>query len=275
MSDVGTIARNDFRSVRRSKLLWGVVAIYVALELIVLYPAGGAENTPLTDTLIGATWLSTLVLPLVAITGSYLSIAGERESNTVRFLLSQPTSRRAVVLGKFISRGATMGIALAIAAAVGTLVVVSLYPDPAGGKLAAFFGFSALLVGAFVSLSIAISAAVASRSRAIGGTLAVYFVGVVLSVVPGASIVSVLREFGDAAGLGVADATYQFLGAVLSPAVAYQHGLYGLYPEDVRLDALVDAPAYLRPPAMVLLMLAWIVVPLVVGSVVFDRAEIG
>lgn len=275
MSDVGTIARNDFRSVRRSKLLWGVVAIYVALELIVLYPAGGAENTALTDTLIGATWLSTLVLPLVAITGSYLSIAGERESNTVRFLLSQPTSRRAVVLGKFLSRGATMGIALAIAAAVGTLVVVSLYPDPAGGKLAAFFGFSALLVGAFVSLSIAISAAVASRARAIGGTLAVYFVGVVLSVVPGASIVSVLRELGDAAGLGVDDATYQFLGAVLSPAVAYQHGLYGLYPEDVRLDALVDAPAYLRPPAMVLLMLAWIVVPLVVGSVVFDRAEIG
>lgn len=276
MSDVLTIARNDFRSTRRAKLLWGVVAIYAALMVIVLYPAGGAADTPLVYSLFGATWLTTLVLPLVAIAGSYLAIAGERESNTIRFLLAQPTTRRSVVLGKFLSRGLNLAIALVAALAVSVVVIASLYPDLDAGSLLTFFGLSALLVAAYVAVSIAISAAVASRSRAITGTIGFYFVTVMLSVFPGSSITAVLRRLlGDVLGIGLGDDTYTLLSAILSPAVAYMRALFTIFPADAAGMVPESVPAVLDLPAMAGLLVVWIVVPLGVAAVLLDRAEIG
>lgn len=276
MSDVLAIARNDFRSTRRAKLLWGVVAVYVALVVIVLYPAGGAAETPLVYSLFGATWLTMLVLPLVAIAGSYLAIAGERESNTIRFLLAQPTARRSVVIGKFLSRSANLGIALVAALAVSTVVIASLYPEFDARSLLVFFGLSALLVAAYVAVSIAISTAVASRSRAIAGTIGFYFVTVMLSVFPGASITAVLRRLlGDVLGIGLGEDTYTLLSAILSPAVAYMRALFTVFPSDAAGMIPETVPVYLDLPAMAGVLVLWIVVPLAVGTVLLGRAEIG
>lgn len=276
MSDVLTIARNDFKSTRRAKLLWGVVAVYVLLMVIVLFPAGGAEETPLVYSLFGATWLTTLVLPLVAIAGSYLAIAGERESNTIRFLLAQPTARRSVVLGKFLSRGLTLGIALVAALVASVAVIATAYPALDARSLLLFFGLSALLVAAYVAVSIAISAAVASRSRAITGTIGFYFVTVMLSVFPGSSITAVLRRLlGGVLGIGLGDDTYTLLSAILSPAVAYMRALFTIFPSDAAGMVPETVPAFLDLPAMTGLLALWILVPLAVGTVLLDRAEIG
>lgn len=273
MRGVGTVARNDFRSVRRSRLLWGVVAIYLVLVVIVFVPSGA--DVAVSYTLLGATWLTTLLMPLVAITGSYLAIAGERESDTVRFLLGQPVERRSVVIGKFLSRGLTLTIGLLLAFGVGVGLVVALYPDPRPGLLAAFFVLSTLLVAVYVSASIGISAAVASRARAIAATLGFYFVTVVLSVLPWFSIRGILqRLFGDVLGLGLSADVYTLLASLLSPAVAYFNALMGIIPGSGVETLPANPPFFLEPWFQTAILLAWIVVPLVLGTAVFDRAEI-
>lgn len=276
MSDVLAVARNDFRSVRRSRLLWGVVAIYVGLTVILFYPAGGEGEITVPYTLLGATWLTTLLLPLVAITGSYLAIAGERESNTVRFLLSQPTARRSVVLGKFLSRGVTLTLGLLVAVGVGVALVLAFYPASEPALLATFFGLSSLLVSAYVAVSIGVSAAVASRARAIAATIGFYFVTVVLSVLPWFSIEGALRRLlGDVLGLRIAADLYTLVAALLSPAVAYFNALFNSLPADAAGDVPADVPVYLEPWFLAVVLVLWIAVPLALGSVAFDRTEIG
>lgn len=273
MSDVFTVARHDGKVVRRSRLLWGIVLIYVAVLAILFYPAG--PDVSVQFTIVGAMWLTTLLFPLVAIVGAYLAISGERESGTVRFLLSQPVARRSVVLGKFLSRGVTLAIAFLLAVGVGTAMIAALYTDPSFGPLVTFAGLSLLLILAFVAVAIGISAAVASRSRAIAATIGYYFVAVVLSVFPGVSIQSALRKLGTALGLGLDASLYRLFASFLSPAVAYLHATMSTFPPEARLLVPADVPAYLGTPVQTMVLVAWIVVPLALGSLVFARAEIG
>lgn len=273
MSDVLTVARNDFRSVRRSRLLWGVVAIYVAFVAIVFYPS--SADVTVTASVLGAMFLTALLLPLVAITGTYLAIAGERESNTVRFLLSQPTRRRSVVFGKLLSRGLTLLLALTTALVVAVALTLSLYAEATLGPLAAFFALTSLLVGAYTAVALAVSALVSSRSRAIAGTMAVYFLTVVLAVFPGASLETVVRRLGAATGLGVADPVYDLVGTLLSPAQAYLTAMVGALDADVGTIVPADAPAYLGPGPQAAVLVAWTIGALAVAVLAFGRAEIG
>ena len=276
--DVSTIARNDFRNVRRSRLLWGVVAVYVAFVALLFYTGGTGDSPAVTQTLFGAVFLTTLVLPLVAVAGAYLAVAGERESNTARFLLSQPTARLSVVIGKFLSRGLTLALALLVAVLVGVGFVVALYPTLEPVALAKFFGLSLLLVGAYVSVSVGISAAVASRSKAISATMGVYFVTVVLTVFQGFSIEAAVRwVLGDLLGLGISDQLYSGMVAVASPAEAYLNSTLAIFsPENFQaIQVSGSLPFYLETWFMIVVLLLWTVVPLALGILAFGRAEIG
>jgi len=276
MSDTLTIAQFDLRNARRSRILWGVVAIYVAFMTLLFYAQSRAPSPTVESALIGAVFLTTLLLPLVAIAGSYLAVAGERESNTIRFLLSQPVGRRSVVLGKLLSRGAMTASALVLALVVGSAIVLATYPAPDLSPVVPFGAFTLLLVAAYVSVAVAISAVSDSRSRAIAGTIGVYFVTDVLATLQGLGLETLLRALlGDGLGLDLSDAFYEFAVALVSPARAYINGTLGtLQPDRLLIDVSGETPAFLEPPAMALLLLAWVVVPLALGVVVFSRSEI-
>lgn len=274
MRDVLAVARADGLVVRRSRLLWGVVAIYVGLMALLFYPS--SDDVAVSYSVVGATWLTTLLVPLVAIAGSYLAIAGERESRTIRFLLSQPVRRRSIVLGKFLSRGLTLSVGLLVAFGVAVALVFGLYASPTLAPLWSFFGLSILLVLSFVAVSIGASAAVATRSRAVSVTMGYYFVGVVLSVLPWASIESALRRVGeDGLGLGLDPDLYTLVASLLSPADAYLNATFSTFPADVGTPLPAFPPAYLELPFQTAILVAWIVVPLALGSVLLGRAEIG
>jgi ABC-2 type transport system permease protein len=70
LNDASAVARNDFRNVRRSRLLWGVVGVYVAFVALLFYTGGTGDNPAVTQTLFGAVFLTTLLLPLVAVAGA-------------------------------------------------------------------------------------------------------------------------------------------------------------------------------------------------------------
>lgn len=277
MSDTLTIARYDLRNARRSRILWGVVAIYVAF-LGLLFYAGSTSPSPRVDqTLFGAVFLTAVLLPLVAIAGSYLAVAGERESNTVRFLLSQPVRRRSVVVGKLLSRTLVTVGALVLAVGVGVAIVLVTYPSPDLGPLAAFAGFTLLLVAAYTAVAVGVSAASGSRSRAIAGTIAFYFVTDVFAVLQGLGLETLLRSlFGDGLGLELTDRFYEFAVALLSPAQSYILAtLQTLGPENIGVVQVSGpVPVYLEPPALAVVLLGWVALPLAVGVVLFGRTEI-
>lgn len=271
MSDALTITQYDFKNARRSRLLWAVIVIYIGFMAIVVFPS--SEDLTVTYSLLGATWISGLVLPLVAIAGAYLSIAGERESNTIRFLLSQPTGRSSVVVGKFVSRSLVLTLGFLLAAIVSAGIVYTSYDSPKPGQLGVFLGLSGLLIGAYTAIAVAISAAVASRARAVAITISFYFVTVVLPVFPGLSIEGILRELGDALGLGIEDGLYTLFASMLAPGAAYMNAIFRAFPADAT-DISAEGPAYLDPSVLVGILVLWIVLPIGLGVVVFNRLEI-
>lgn len=277
VADTLTIARYDLRNARRSRILWGVIGIYVAFVGLVFYGSSTTPSPTLETTLFGTAILTAVLLPLVAIAGSYLAVAGERESNTVRFLLSQPVDRASVVLGKLLSRTLMVAGALVLAILVGAVIVLATFPSPDFGVLVGFAGLTLLLVGAYTAVAVGVSAASDTRSRAIAGTMALYFATDVFAVIQGLGLETLLRAvFADTLGLELTDRFYEFATALLSPAQSYIFAtLQSLGPEGVQIVQVSgEVPLYLRPPGLVVVLLAWIVVPLVIGLVLFDRAEI-
>lgn len=271
------VARNDFRNARRSRLVWGVIAIYVAFVALVFYAGSRASEPAVTQTLFTQVALTALLLPLVAVSASYLAVAGERESNTVRFLLSQPVSRRSVVFGKLLSRGLLMSVALFVAVAVGVGVVALTYPALQLAAIAKFFGLTLLLVGAYVAVSLAISAASATRSRAISAAVGFYFLSDVLFLFGNLSVPGLLRYLlEDLLGFEFNHYFYEAFAA-LSPANAYLNSTLAIFsPENFeRIRVTGELPFYLKWWFMVVILLAWVVVPLALGVWSFRRADLG
>lgn len=277
MTDALTIARYDLRNARRSRILWGVVAIYVSFVALIFYAGSTAPSPRVQQTLFGTVFLTAVLLPLVAIAGSYLSVAGERESNTARFLLSQPVRRRSVVFGKLASRTLMITGALVVAVAVGAGVAIATYPNPELGVLVVFTGLTLLLVAAYTAIAVAVSAASSTRSRAIAGTMAFYFVTDIFAVLQGVGLETLLRSvLGDVLGLDLTDKFYELTVALLSPAQSYVLAtLQSVAPEGqqvVRVSG--EVPFFLEPPALAAILAGWVVVSLVAGLFVFGRAEI-
>jgi ABC-2 type transport system permease protein len=278
MNQTLTVARNDFRDVRRSKLLWGVMAIYVAFTALIVYAEGTAETPDLAQAVFNQFFMTTLLLPLVAIAGSYLAIAGERESKTIAFLLSQPTSRGAVVAGKFLSRSLLIVGSLLVAFLVSGVIAIVMYPSLELEVSGAFVVLSIVFVGAYVGPSIAISAASETRSRAIAGAGAFYVLTDVLIVFGDFSLIGALRFlFDETLGLELGQHFYDFVFN-LTPAGSHLNTMYFIFDPNTYAQLPPRDPGqpfYLEPWFSVLILLAWAVVPLALGFWRFRNAELG
>ena len=100
------IARKDFQDAVRSKWLWGLSAIFFGLFVGSAYLIGSGVESNGNGALTAEVFVPTLgnrvvalVVPIVAIVVAFSSIVGERESGSLKLLLSLPHSRQDVVAG--------------------------------------------------------------------------------------------------------------------------------------------------------------------------------
>lgn len=288
-----TVAKKDFKMARRSKLLWAAAIVLGLIAAFVGYVSG---NAPGTDTeqvralFRVLTMILSVLLPIVALVASYLAIAGEREGGGIKFLLSLPNTRRGVFVGKLLSRN---GI---VAGGVGFMYVAAISVALARhGAFPAGVVFGTLLVtliygSTFVSVALAMSSAAASRSRAIAGAFGTYFVLVILYVFPVVSVGDIARWLHTTL-LG-ADPNPDLYNAVqyTSPYLAYRKAVnlvlpadmrqivfYSSLPEDVSYgsaEANEVLPLYLQDEFAPVVLAFWLVVPLLIGYALFERADL-
>ncbi len=88
------VARKDVADAVRSRLFWGVVARFVVVT-------AGAAGTPALIPALGGnatlalgvtTEFGAIFVTITAIVAAYLSVAGERESGSIRILLGLPAT---------------------------------------------------------------------------------------------------------------------------------------------------------------------------------------
>jgi ABC-2 type transport system permease protein len=280
--DVLSVARRDFLDVRRAKLVWAPVALYSLFMVLFFWGQSNAQQPEFANTIraLGAVG-GLLIIPLIALVAAYLSIAGERESGSIKVTLGQPIDRSAVVLGKLLSRTAVVYAGLLVSFVVGIGAAAVFVPEMTFeyGDYAVFAGLTMLFGLVYTSIAVAVSAATASRSRAMGAGIGFFFVFNVfwyfLPVSPTQVIQFLLEQLGE-------DPTeftdlIQFV-ALLSPAGAYNSLVIewvAPVPQQPGASAGGSTPWFLQDWMMLLILVAWLVVPLGLAYRRFRAAEIG
>ena len=179
------VAKKDLQDTVRSRAMVVLVVLFSALVSVMAYavrPAGegqGFETEILLSFFVGPILVTTLV-PLVAVVIGYNAVSGERESGSLKLLLSLPHSRADVVFGKVIGRAAALSLAIAVGFLVPAVVLIAI---PVAFNPGAFLGYTvfAMILGCvFVSIAVGCSAAASTQRQALIGGIGIYFVFVLL-----------------------------------------------------------------------------------------------
>ncbi|NHN46638.1 ABC transporter permease subunit [Halostella sp. JP-L12] len=277
------VARKDFLDVRRAKIVWFVVGVYVLLTALFfvqvrLADAGGPDGPPaVLRALWNVAFVGAVFVPAVALVSAYLAVAGERESGSIKFLLSTPITRRDVVVGKYVSRAAVVAASLALAFAVAAALSAVWFGSLRTGTFAGIAALTTVYALAYVAVAIGISASTASRAQAMAAALGFYFSTNVMTLVDGMSALAALRyALNELLGLGVGEDATRFLGVLTNPTQAYLVAVQLAFPAGfMDLPAADGVAWYARPEVAVVVLLAWLVAPILFGLRRFERADIG
>ncbi|MFT4930783.1 MAG: ABC-2 type transport system permease protein [Natronomonas sp.] len=289
------VARKDFEDAVRSKMLWGLMGVFVAFMAFVLVvainTADAAEATSEAALALTANFAQ-LFVPLIAMIAGYLAVVGERRSGSLRILLGYPHSRRDVVFGKFVGRSTVIAVTLAIGSAVSILLVALVIKSPDLANVAGLLTAIVLFGISVAGLAVGISASVTSRGKAMALAIGSMLVFWLLWDAMAAGVYAAVT--GSLPGL-TAEGWY-FLLKRMSPIGAFRTVAEGFVggrvppifrlgieeiPPNTPSEQLVlskrvagQLPFYLKNWFGAVTLAAWGVVPTLVGYLRFKRLDL-
>lgn len=272
------VARKDFQDASRSYLLWGLTIGFIALVSLAAAVLGYfSENPTSTDILSVLHILFQYIVPLIAIAISFGAIVNERESGSLKILLSLPHSRTDVIAGKVLGRTAAFVVPLVLGMVVPAVALLAVGVEFEAAK---YFGYLllAILFGvAFVAVATGMSATFASRFRVLLAVFGFYFVfNILWRAINTASFLIVLTVGGQWPSwmpLTIQESLRVF--QLLSPTGDFQilrQALLNdvLFASDVA-DGLPDFRLQLGAMAM---LVVWITLPILIGILRFEDADL-
>jgi Cu-processing system permease protein len=265
------IARKEIRDALRNRwfllytVAFGALALAFA-RLSLSTTAGTAGFAGFGRTAASLVNLVLLVVPLMGLSLGATSLAAERERGTMATLLVQPVTRGEVLLGKYLGLALALASALALGFGAAGLVVAARGGAVDAAVYGRLVGFALLLALATLSIGMLISAFAGRSGAATGSALVVWLVLVFLGDLGLMGTALTLRlDVGTLLALVMANPLESFkiaaIGAItgsldtLGPAGAYAARTWG--------DRLV--------PLLAAVLAAWILTPLLLASLVFDR----
>ena len=282
------VARKDFQDAIRSRTLlallvlfalFAVGGVYLFSEVIDLGSAQGI--TPAIQLITSLLQPISIFVPLIGVMAGYKAVVGERESGSVKLLLSLPHTRRDVVFGKLAGRIAVLAVAILVGFAFAGGVAIALYNGFPVAAYAGFVGLTLLLGVAYLAFAIGLSASTGSGSVALWGSLGFFvlfqflwgFIADLLVYV--ANGLSTPEGFAFLIGYlppGQAPDWYRLL-KVISPGTAYQRSVGAVLPESATA-ANGSIPYFLTDWFGIVILAIWVIVPLAFGYLAFENADL-
>jgi len=180
------VAKKEFNDAIRSMGLWLLAFVFTALFVVpplanIFFDVGlgtGVRQQDLGMQLLISvvyTNTATFFVPIIAMFVGFGAITKERESGSLKILLSLPHSRENVVVGKVFGRMAVVGVPLLIAFLV-TAIFLSFTEITFKPELYATFALYTMgLALVFVAIAVSISGAVSRGLYSLIGNFLVYF----------------------------------------------------------------------------------------------------
>lgn len=276
---VAAVAKKELRDSIRSYSLVALVALFTVF-------AGGLaliQHVPPTH-LTGSFDTSTLALlnsmrqptvffvPMLGLALGYGTVANERESGSLRLLLSLPNSRADVVCGKLLGRTVSLVVAILVGYTVAGAIALVTYRSFAVGVFARFTVLTALYGVVYLAFAVGVSALLASREQALvaaSGAYVLFLVGWDLLLV-----FLQLVIYGPEVPAGGLPDWFKFIG-LANPSTAFMYAVRTLIPAYRELTFYPDSTAaFLQEWVGFPLLLLWGLVPLGVGYYRFRTAHL-
>jgi len=279
------VAEKDFRDAIRSRLLIVLTLLFTLFSAGAAYlvteidpPQQAAFTGEVTTVLLisGLVSATAVFIPIVSIAVAYRSLAGERDSGSLKLLLSLPNSRFDVVLGKFIGRSGVVAAALFVGFAVGIVVTASLADAFSPLEYVVFVGISMLFAFVFIAITVGVSAFTSSTSRAAYGAFGLFVVFQFLWSSLAQGVAYAVNGFSFE-GIEEGDAVFELFQVltILDPTAAYQQGtLWVVRRVAEEGESTSDLAFYLQDWFGFIVMALWIVVPLAIGYTRFESSDL-
>lgn len=282
------VARKDFLDTTRTRSLWALAGFFLLVTLVIAYVIGrnpefaGGEDVGGAQLLFFVTGVMGLFVSIAAIVFCYKSLAGERESGSVKLLLSLPHTRRDVVLGKVLGRGAAIGLPAGLAVLVAGVVSFALAGVVDVVALVVVTLATVAFGVVYAGVMVGVSATTGSTSKAVALAIAVYFVFEIVWSNLLLGLVLVLNGFSFPSQFP----WWYALGVQLAPSQAYSSTVVALVPgladgaatsiqggQVEETSGLLEA-IYSSPEVGIAVLALWLVLPVALGSWAFERADL-
>lgn len=305
------VMKKDYRDAIRSPYFWAVTAAIAVVVGFFLFQvvtsfleavrqteqANQVDIELTTDLFVSTLRFGFQVLvPVLAIVVTYTSIAGERDTGTLKLLLSLPNSRRDVMIGKVLGRAGVIATPIVIAFAVGAVVFPLSEFTFVPTTYAAFVALTLLLGVVFAGFGVGVSAAASTGRRA---AVAAFGIFAYLVFLWDGLAQNLARFLGRLLELERSTALQMELFIrLLNPMAAYHSLVYRIQiagPIEARAMLITrdarpvqdearqflmrqvfrtEVPWYFSDYVVLLLFLVWLVVPLLVGYYLFREADL-
>lgn len=288
------VARKDFQDAVRSKWLWGLSAVFIGLFAGVAYFVGSdvdeqAKSDAISSAFFGifSDQVVTLIIPLVALVVAYAAITRERDSGSLKLLLSLPHSRQDVVVGKVVGRGIVVSLPIVVGFLASAIVFLFYGVGLQPLDFLVLLLLTVLLGITFVSIAVGVSAWSPSTLVAGAISVALYFLFTLFWQLFRGSILLLNNKLS--LGFSTIELVkYGLFVKYFNPVRAYQTLVATLY-VDTTLGArlyqagaiqqqlitqqLNEVPFYLSDAVVFAQLLFWLLIPIAAGYWRFENAD--
>jgi ABC-2 type transport system permease protein len=265
------VAYKNVQDAGRSRTVWLVLGFLTVAFVGYAFVHGFLGEESFAAFLDGLVGIVGLLLPALGMLLGYRSIADDRESGSLLLELSFPHSRSDLVVGTFVGRTVVLAVPTLIALLLAGVVGAVRYGTD-GALWYPWFLFVSTLYGvAFVGVGIGISVSTVSDRRITLGALG----GYLLLVVLWGGLVSFAIDFLHRFDPRVETPGWGLFLRMAGPSESYDRLLRVGFDLDRAARYVGEGvPVYVDAPAALLVLVAWVVVPLALGFRRFRTADL-
>jgi ABC-2 type transport system permease protein len=273
------VVKKEFRASMRSYSLLTLVSLFTVfaggLALVQwippMYRTGGADTSTLA--LLNSMRQPTVFfVPMIGLAVGYGAIANERQTGSLRLLLSLPNSRSDVVFGKVIGQTFVVAVAIAVGYTIAGSIALTTYESFDASTFGLYTVLTALYGIVYLAFAVGMSALLNSREQALVGASAAY----VLFLIGWDVLLLFLQLliYGPEVPPGGLPDWFKFIG-LANPSTAFMYATRSALPVYRELTFYPDSSAvFLQEWVGFPLLLLWGLVPLGFGYYRFRTAHL-